>query len=116
MLWIVIELNYDALAEPQQVGFCPTRKDLVPSKGNSADFGAPCTIPFDIRSCAHKRTPAHRDGATNEFRTEMTRMWRMADHMKGYMSGARTEPPLKTMSAPIINRRTTNGTSHHFFS
>ena len=36
--------------------------------------------------------------------------------MKGYMNGAKTELPLKRISPASINRRTTRGISHHFFS
>ncbi len=40
----------------------------------------------------------------------------MADHMNGYINGARTELELKTTIAASINRRTTKGMSHHFLS
>src|SRR5713101_4792755 len=36
--------------------------------------------------------------------------------MKGYMSGASTEPELKMISAPRRSSRRIKGTSHHFFS
>src|SRR2546425_6324843 len=37
-------------------------------------------------------------------------------HINGYMKGARTELPLKMITAARINRRTINGINHHFFS
>src|SRR5436190_19152893 len=46
----------------------------------------------------------------------MPRTWRMADHMKGYISGANTEPELKMMIAPRMSSRMMSGSSHHFFS
>ena len=36
--------------------------------------------------------------------------------MKGYMSGASTEPELKTIRAPKISSKIMSGQSHHFFS
>src|SRR5690242_16887116 len=37
-------------------------------------------------------------------------------HINGYMNGARTELPLKTITAARSRRITTRGISHHFFS
>jgi hypothetical protein len=41
---------------------------------------------------------------------------RTGDHMKGYISGAKTDPEEKTIKAPSASKITTKGISHHFFS